>query len=322
MPAEVERARRLFTRKEYHCMGDAGILKPTERVELIHGEIIEMSPIGPRHVAFVNNLTQLLVTRLAGRAIVSVQNPVALDDDTEPEPDLAILRRRGAVPYKESEPATEDVLLLIEVGDTSLAYDRAHQAPPLRRGGHPGVLGGGRLRRGRRDPSRARARGLRRDAAPDRRRDRQPSGVPGHDPAARGDLRVGDFNRQAPGVTTAGREAQHAHGVRGEAVLEPPALERAAVLANVHRARVLERVDRRDVRAIDLGHGDLARQRGAAEVDSGGDVAVAVAVHDGERDRRPAASVVADASRSVNGPRSDTWWTRPAPSSPAPERRS
>jgi Uma2 family endonuclease len=105
-------------------MGDAGILKPTERVELIRGEIIEMSPIGPRHVAFVNNLTQLLVTRLEGRAIVSVQNPVALDDDTEPEPDLAILRRRRPVPYKESEPATEDVLLLIEIGDTSLTYDR------------------------------------------------------------------------------------------------------------------------------------------------------------------------------------------------------
>ena len=124
MPAEVERARRLFTRKEYHRMGDAGILKPTERVELIRGEIVEMSPIGPRHVAFVNNLTQLLVLRLDGRAIVSVQNPVALDDDTEPEPDLAVLRRR-AVPYKESEPATDDVLLLIEVADNSLAYDRS-----------------------------------------------------------------------------------------------------------------------------------------------------------------------------------------------------
>ena len=119
MPAEVERARRLFTRAEYHCMGDAGILKPTERVELIRGEIIEMSPIGARHVAFVNNLNQLLVTRLEGRAIVSVQNPVALDDDTEPEPDLAILRRRRPAPYKESEPVTEDVLLLIEIGDTS-----------------------------------------------------------------------------------------------------------------------------------------------------------------------------------------------------------
>jgi Uma2 family endonuclease len=123
MPAEVERARRLFTREEYHCMGDVGILKPTERVELIRGEIVEMSPIGRRHVAFVNNLTQLLVLRLGGRAIVSVQNPVALADDTEPEPDLTVLRRR-AVPYKESEPATDDVLLLIEVADSSLAYDR------------------------------------------------------------------------------------------------------------------------------------------------------------------------------------------------------
>ena len=124
MPAEVEPTRRLFTRKEYHCMGDAGILAPTERVELIRGEILVMSPIGSRHVAFVNNLTQLLVTRLGGRAIVSVQNPVALSDDTEPEPDLAILRRRDTVPYKDREPFTEDALLLIEVGESSLAYDR------------------------------------------------------------------------------------------------------------------------------------------------------------------------------------------------------
>ena len=123
MPAEAERARRLFTREEYHCMGEAGILKPTERVELIRGEIIEMWPIGRRHYAFVNNLNQLLVLGLAGRAIVSVQNPVALDDDTEPEPDLAILRRR-VVPYKESDAVAEDVLLLIEVGETSLANDR------------------------------------------------------------------------------------------------------------------------------------------------------------------------------------------------------
>jgi hypothetical protein len=63
------------------------------------------------------------VLRLGGRAIVSVQNPVALDDDTEPEPDLAVLRRR-TVPHKESEPATDAVLLLIEVADGSLAYDR------------------------------------------------------------------------------------------------------------------------------------------------------------------------------------------------------
>ncbi len=123
MPAELERARRLFTRREYHRMGDAGIFRPGERVELIRGEIVEMSPIGSRHIAFVNNLNQLLVMRLAGRAVVSVQNPVALDEQSEPEPDLAVLRRRAN--YKHAEPATEDVLLLIEVADTSLRYDRS-----------------------------------------------------------------------------------------------------------------------------------------------------------------------------------------------------
>ena len=80
-------------------MGEAGILKPTDRVELIRGEIVEMSPIGPRHAAFVNNLNQLLVIRLAGRGIVSVRTRWSLADDSEPEPDLAVLRRRP-VPYK------------------------------------------------------------------------------------------------------------------------------------------------------------------------------------------------------------------------------
>ncbi|MBI2216170.1 MAG: Uma2 family endonuclease [Candidatus Rokubacteria bacterium] len=124
MAVEVAAARRLFTREEYHRMGEAGILKPTDRVELIRGEIVEMSPIGRRHVAFVDNLTQLLVVRLAGRAIVSIQNPVALSDDTEPQPDLKVVRRRP-VPYKEREAYADDVLLLIEVAETSLAYDRS-----------------------------------------------------------------------------------------------------------------------------------------------------------------------------------------------------
>jgi Uma2 family endonuclease len=124
MALEVAAARRLFTREEYHRMAEVGILKPTDRVELIRGEIVEMSPIGRRHVAFVNNLTQLLVTRLAGRAIVSVQNPVVLTDDTEPQPDLAVIRRRS-IPYKEAEITSEDVLLLIEVAESSLPYDRS-----------------------------------------------------------------------------------------------------------------------------------------------------------------------------------------------------
>ena len=105
-------------------MGEVGILKSTDRVELIRGEIVEMSPIGRRHSAFVNNFTQLLVVRLAGRAIVAVQGPVVLADDTEPEPDLAVIRRRP-VPYKEREAHAEDVLLLIEVAESSLAYDRS-----------------------------------------------------------------------------------------------------------------------------------------------------------------------------------------------------
>ena len=124
MAVEVATARRKFTRAEYHRMGEVGILKPTDRVELIRGEIIEMSPIGRRHAAFVDNLNQLLVTRLAGRAIVSVQNPVVLADDSEPEPDLKILRRR-AISYKDREPDADDTLLLIEVAETSLAYDRS-----------------------------------------------------------------------------------------------------------------------------------------------------------------------------------------------------
>jgi Uma2 family endonuclease len=125
MAIELQAARRLFTREEYHRMGEVGILKPTDRVELIRGEIVEMSPIGSRHIAFVNNLTQLLVLRLAGRGIVSVQNPVALSDDTEPQPDLAVLRPRSNPPYKDMEPWGNDVLLLIEVAESSLRYDRS-----------------------------------------------------------------------------------------------------------------------------------------------------------------------------------------------------
>ena len=105
-------------------MAEVGILKPTDRVELIRGEIVEMSPVGRRHKAFVDNLNQLLTVRIAGRAIVSVQNPVVLADDTEPEPDFKILRRRS-LPYKELEAHGEDALLIIEVAENSLSYDRS-----------------------------------------------------------------------------------------------------------------------------------------------------------------------------------------------------
>jgi Uma2 family endonuclease len=124
MAVEVLAARRRFTRAEYYRMAEVGILGEDDRVELIRGEIVEMAPIGRRHKAFVANLGQLLIVRLANRARVHVQSGVVLADDTEPEPDVTVLRRR-AVPYKEREAHTEDVLLLIEVADSSLAYDRS-----------------------------------------------------------------------------------------------------------------------------------------------------------------------------------------------------
>ena len=124
MAVEVAATRRRFTRKEYYRMAEVGILGPRDRVELIRGEIVEMSPIGPRHSAFVDNLNRLLVRRLPDDAIVRVQGPVALADDTEPQPDVTVLRRR-AVPYKEREAWADDAVLVIEVAESSLAYDRS-----------------------------------------------------------------------------------------------------------------------------------------------------------------------------------------------------
>jgi hypothetical protein len=83
-----------------------------------------MSPVGRRHKAFVLNLSQLLIARLAGRALVAVQSGIVLADDTEPEPDLTVLRRRP-VAYKEREASAEDAVLIIEVAESSLAYDRS-----------------------------------------------------------------------------------------------------------------------------------------------------------------------------------------------------
>jgi len=124
MAMDVAVARRLFTRQEYHRMGEVGILKETDHVELIHGEIVETSPQGFRHRASIDNLTRLLVTRLGDRAVVSIQMPIVLTDDTEPQPDVQVLRP-PTVSYKHREVRAEDALLLIEAGGTSLAYDRS-----------------------------------------------------------------------------------------------------------------------------------------------------------------------------------------------------
>ena len=117
-------------------MGEAGIFTEDDRVELIDGEIVEMTPIGALHAGLVSRLTELLVTRLAGRAHVSVQNPVRLDPHTEPQPDLVVARRRKAF-YTDRHPEPGDILLVIEVADSSLRYDRLEKAPRYGRAGIP-----------------------------------------------------------------------------------------------------------------------------------------------------------------------------------------
>jgi Uma2 family endonuclease len=124
--------RRRFTVHDYHRMGEAGILHEDDRVELIEGEIVEMAAIGTRHFVCVNQLNRLLVRGVGDAAIISVQNPVRLDEHTEPQPDLTVLRVRD---YRESLPIPEDVLLLIEVSDTTLAYDRGVKLPLYARSG-------------------------------------------------------------------------------------------------------------------------------------------------------------------------------------------
>ena len=104
-------------------MIEAGILHEDDRVELLDGEIIEMTPIGSLHAACVDCLTRFFVSACGDGAIVRVQNPVRLSTDSEPEPDLAILRPR-ADDYARAHPGPADVLLVIEVADSSLEYDR------------------------------------------------------------------------------------------------------------------------------------------------------------------------------------------------------
>lgn len=114
---------RRFTAQEYHRMGEVGILGEDDRVELVDGELVEMAPIGTRHLSCMVGLTHLLVERSRGRFFVSVQNPVRLGERDEPEPDVSLLRTRPG-PGATEPPGPEDVLLVIEVSDTTLSYDR------------------------------------------------------------------------------------------------------------------------------------------------------------------------------------------------------
>ena len=114
--------RHRLTIDDYHRLGEAGVLGEDDRVELLEGQLVDMSPIGPRHALAVDALNELLVTAVAGRAAVRVQNPITLDDRSEPQPDI-VLARRPWHGYPTYHPGPADVILLIEVADSSRETD-------------------------------------------------------------------------------------------------------------------------------------------------------------------------------------------------------
>lgn len=117
-----------LTVAQYHRMGEAGVLAPGQRVELLQGEVVEMAPIGTRHAAVVKRLNQMLTEAAGATAIVSVQDPLHLNDASEPQPDLMLLRPRADF-YAQAHPRPADVLLLVEVSDTTSRIDREIKVP-------------------------------------------------------------------------------------------------------------------------------------------------------------------------------------------------
>src|SRR5215213_9627158 len=121
-----------FTVEEYHQMGAAGIFAADARVELIDGQIVEMRPVGDAHVEAVNRCNRRFTIGLGDRAVVSPQNPVRLDRHNEPQPDLAVAR-----PEVVGAPRLGEILLAIEIADSSLEYDRGTKVPLYARAGVP-----------------------------------------------------------------------------------------------------------------------------------------------------------------------------------------
>lgn len=123
-----------ITAAEYLRMGEAGVFAPDARLELMEGEIIEMAPIGSRHAAVVNTLNALFNRKAGESAIVSVQNTLVLSDRTVPQPDLALLKP-SPDRYFSALPTVEDVLLLVEVADSTLHFDLERKTPLYARAG-------------------------------------------------------------------------------------------------------------------------------------------------------------------------------------------
>ena len=117
---------------DFHRMAVAGIFGEDDRIELVDGDLIDMAPIGRAHAGAVNALAEALFIACAGRAIVSSQNPLRLSVSSEPQPDLAVLRRRSDFYATGSEAGPADVLLLVEVADSSLTFDQTIKIAALR----------------------------------------------------------------------------------------------------------------------------------------------------------------------------------------------
>jgi Uma2 family endonuclease len=126
--------RHRITVDEYYRMAEVGLFAPDARVELIEGEIIDMAPIGSRHAGIVNKLNKLLVQAVGERAVVAVQSPIRLSTRSEPQPDVALLKPRPDF-YVRGHPVPADVLLVIEVSDATLRYDRTVKVPLYARHG-------------------------------------------------------------------------------------------------------------------------------------------------------------------------------------------
>ncbi len=124
----TEVVKRLINVDEYHKMAEIGILKPDDRLELIHGEIYELSPIGSKHAAVVDHLAMIMNQLAKGIVIIRVQNPVQIDDSNEPEPDISLLKYRSDF-YASTHPVPADVLAIIEVSDASIRFDKEVKAP-------------------------------------------------------------------------------------------------------------------------------------------------------------------------------------------------
>jgi Uma2 family endonuclease len=130
----VQMQRRLFTVQEYHLMGEAGILGEDDRVELIEGEIVQMAAIGTRHASSVKRLIAVFSDLDRRRAIIGAQDPIQLTERTEPQPDIVLLQPRADY-YATAHPVPSEVLLLIEVSDSTVNFDRDVKVPNYARSG-------------------------------------------------------------------------------------------------------------------------------------------------------------------------------------------